>query len=66
MIPLRRNCREVTRLVLEGEERELTLTERTILRLHWAACDGCTRFRKQVQFMRTALGRWRSDRDDQV
>ena len=63
-IPLRRNCREVTRIVLEGQDRELAFGERVILRLHWAACDGCTRFRGQVDLMRGALGRWRSQRDD--
>ncbi len=57
--PFRRNCREVTRIVLEGEERTLTRQERVILRLHWALCDGCSRFRRQVGFMRQAMGRWR-------
>jgi hypothetical protein len=66
MIPLRRNCREVTRIVLEGQERDFSLRERVILRLHWAACDGCTRFRKQVDLMHGALGRWRSQRDDEL
>jgi hypothetical protein len=63
MIPLRRNCREVTRIVLEGQDRTLTLQERVILRLHWAACDGCTRFREQMNLMRGALGVWRRQRD---
>lgn len=65
-IPLRRNCREVTRIVLEGQERDFSLRERVILRLHWAACDGCTRFREQVDLMRGALGRWRNQRDDDL
>jgi hypothetical protein len=65
MIPLRRSCREVTRIVLEGQERDLSVLERVILRLHWAACDGCSRFRKQVQFMRSAMGRWRAYADQQ-
>ena len=58
-----RSCREVTRLVLEGEDRRLSPGERFILRLHWATCDGCSRFRKQVVFMRGAMQRWRSYRD---
>jgi hypothetical protein len=56
-------CREVTRLVLEGEERPLTLRERVVLRLHWLACDRCTRFREQVRLMRGALQRWKAYRD---
>jgi hypothetical protein len=55
MNPLIRNCREVTRLVLEGEDRALTVGERTVLRLHWAVCEGCSRFRDQVGVMRGAL-----------
>jgi hypothetical protein len=37
MTAFRLTCREVTRLVLEGEARELSLAERTVLRLHWMA-----------------------------
>ena len=28
-----------------------------VLQLHWLACDGCSRFRRQVEVMRGALGR---------
>lgn len=58
---LRRNCREITRLVLEGEDRALSVGERLVLRLHWAACEGCTRFRGQVGVMREALARARDE-----
>jgi hypothetical protein len=34
-----------------------------VLRLHWMACDGCTRFRRQVKTMRGAIDRWRAYRD---
>ena len=63
MTAFRLTCREVTRLVLEGEARELSLSERVVLRLHWLACDGCTRFRRQVHTMRGALDRWKAYRD---
>jgi hypothetical protein len=63
MSALRRTCREVTRLVLEGQDRRLSATERVALRLHWLACDGCSRFRRQVEVMRGALGRWRQYRE---
>jgi hypothetical protein len=63
MTSLRLSCREVTRLVLEGEERSLGVGERVVLRLHWLACDGCTRFRRQVETMRGALDKWRQYRD---
>jgi hypothetical protein len=52
-------CRDITRIVLEGEERSLRLGERLVLRLHLTVCDACTRFTHQVRFMRGALGQWR-------
>jgi len=59
-----RSCREVTRLVLESEERELALHDRMALQIHWRICDGCTRFRDQARLMRQAMQRWRRYRDD--
>jgi hypothetical protein len=60
---IRRNCREVTRLVLESEERPLTVLEQVSLRMHGRICTACTRFRELAKTMRMALGRWRSYRD---
>lgn len=61
---LMRNCREVTALVLQGQDRRLRPLERLTLRLHWLACDGCRRFRDQARLMDQAMGRWRQYRDD--
>lgn len=58
-MPLRLNCKETTRLVLKGEDRPLTLTERTLVRLHQAVCGSCTRFAQQVGLMRGAMDQWR-------
>lgn len=60
---LRLTCQETARLVLEGEERALPLTERALIRLHLAVCQGCTNFTRQVALMRGALGQWRQYRD---
>ena len=57
---LRRSCRDVTRLVLEGEDRQLGLGERVGVRLHMWICAACPRFEQQVRFMRTACARWRA------
>jgi hypothetical protein len=61
---LKRSCREVTRLVLESEDRLLTSTETLALQAHWRICDACRKFREQAQWMRGALSRWRSYRDE--
>jgi len=60
MIRLRGTCREVTRLVLEGEDRALTSGERWVVRLHMVICMACPRFERQVRLMREAMGRWRA------
>jgi hypothetical protein len=53
-------CRDVTKLVLEGEDRKLTTAERIGIRLHLAICSTCPTFVRQVQLMRDALDRWKS------
>jgi hypothetical protein len=58
-----RNCREVTALVLGGEDRRLSLMERLAVRLHMQICAGCPAFERQVALMRQALPRWRAYRD---
>lgn len=58
------SCREATRLVLEGQDRELTPAERTMLQFHWGICAACRTFRDQAELMRQALSRWRGYRDD--
>jgi len=51
------SCKEVTRLVSRGLDRELGFTERVKLRVHLAICDGCTNFREQVAFLREATAK---------
>ncbi|MBK7614171.1 MAG: zf-HC2 domain-containing protein [Vitreoscilla sp.] len=56
-------CREATALVLQGEDRRLSVTERLALRFHLLICKACTRFVGQVGLMRSAMGPWRAYRD---
>ena len=49
------SCKEASRLVSQGLDRDLGWFERVRLRLHLAICDGCTNFKKQVDFLRRAL-----------
>jgi len=60
---IQRSCREVTRLLLAGEDRPLTLGERLAVRLHMTICDNCTRVAAQLELMRGALQRWRGYAD---
>jgi hypothetical protein len=58
-----RSCREATRLVLESQDRELSLADRLALEIHWRLCEKCTRFRDQTELMRQAMKRWREYRE---
>lgn len=53
------NCRDVTRWVLEGEDRRLGWLTRARIRLHLQICAACPRFVAQVALMRQAMGRWK-------
>jgi len=57
-------CKEVTRLVSQGLDRELTLGERAALRLHFALCEGCRNVEKQFEFLRRAVRRL-GEREDE-
>lgn len=48
-------CKEVTRLVSQGEDRDLAFGERVMLRLHFSICRGCRNARKQLKFLRLAV-----------
>lgn len=51
------SCREATRLVSQGLDRELGLAQRLALRLHLAFCDGCANVARQLAFLSKAMER---------
>ena len=59
-----RSCKEVSELLSQAQERRLGLGERLDLELHLMLCNGCTHFRRQLDFMRVALRRY-VNREDQ-
>lgn len=48
-------CKEVHRLTSEGLDRELSMTERTRLRMHLLVCEACRTFTDQMQLLRRAM-----------
>lgn len=52
---LKPTCREVHRLVSEGMDRDLTMVERTRMRVHLMVCGACTRFNQQMDTLRRAM-----------
>jgi hypothetical protein len=61
-----RNCREVTALVLAGEDRQLAPIEQGAVWLHLKICKACPAFARQVALMHQALPRWRAYRDGEA
>ena len=57
-------CKETSALLSQAQDRRLRLRDRLSLRLHLMLCDGCTNFRKQLEFIRVALRRSR-ERDQE-
>lgn len=49
------SCKETTRLLSQGEDRELAFGERLALRAHLAICNGCRNVKAQFGFLRLAL-----------
>jgi hypothetical protein len=55
-----RSCREISALVSQSLDRDLSLRERLAVRLHLLLCSHCANFKKQMLFMRKAAGRYAS------
>lgn len=51
------SCHESSRLLSDGLDRQLSLTERIALQGHLLACRRCRRFRHILQHLRTATQR---------
>jgi hypothetical protein len=49
------SCKESTRLVSQGLDRELAFGERVALRVHLAICLGCRRAGRQMRFLGRAV-----------
>ena len=49
------SCKNTTRLVSQGLDRELAFGERVALRLHLAICLGCRRAGRQMAYLRRAV-----------
>ena len=59
------NCKQASRLISLGLDKELPLAERTALRFHLALCDACNKLKLQFQFMRQALAAYSRPPDEE-
>jgi hypothetical protein len=47
-------CRDIVKIVSASLDRKLTLSEKTILRLHLAACEPCAKYMDQSKLLSSA------------
>jgi len=62
-MPLKPTCKEVHQLASESMDRELTMVERTRMRMHLLVCDGCRNFSEQMDLIRKAMRRMAPDKE---
>lgn len=48
------SCKQMTGLISQSLDRELSARERLSVQLHLMMCQGCTNFRENVHFLRQA------------
>ncbi len=56
------NCRQVTRLLSEAQERKLNMRERAALKVHRMMCSACDNFGKQLLTMRVIAKKYAGDK----
>lgn len=56
-----KTCKEVHRLVIEGQDRKLPLSQRIAVRVHLMMCGACRRFEAQMELLRRAVRRFPGD-----
>jgi hypothetical protein len=58
-VGIRISCKDASRLISQLQDGNIPLPERLRIRLHLLWCDACTRFERQVRFLREALRNYR-------
>ncbi|MFZ6773830.1 zf-HC2 domain-containing protein [Undibacterium sp. SXout7W] len=54
-------CKQAHALVSEGMDKQLSLGERSRLKVHLSMCKACTNFNHQMRFLRAAMHRFSAD-----
>ncbi|MDH5472991.1 MAG: zf-HC2 domain-containing protein [Gammaproteobacteria bacterium] len=58
------SCKQATSLMSQGQDRQLTRSERLRLRLHLFICSGCANYNKHLGIIREALQRMGGGKSD--
>jgi predicted anti-sigma-YlaC factor YlaD len=57
------DCKDVSRLLSEAQERDTPAAEQARLRLHLVVCQSCRTVEEQMAFIRRAMRKLGEDRD---
>lgn len=57
------SCKDASRLMSEGLDRDLDLSQRTGLRLHLLICSACSRVKTQLAFLHRMAPQYPGDDD---
>jgi hypothetical protein len=52
------SCKDASRLVSRQQDAPLSFWQQVTLRLHLSVCAACTRFERQIRFLRTAMRKY--------
>jgi Putative zinc-finger len=52
------SCKDASRLISQMQDGELPFRRRMAVRLHLLFCDACTKFLRQLRFLRAAMRRY--------
>lgn len=55
MLPEKLTCKEASRIISSGLDRDLSVAQRAALRYHLVVCDACSQLKTQFEFLRKAL-----------
>ncbi len=53
---MKSSCQQVSKLVSDAHERQLTLGERLRLRMHLAICDLCRAYARDIRLLKSICG----------
>ena len=48
-------CKEASRFISQGLDKDMSAADRTSLRMHLAVCDACNKLKAQFVFLRRAI-----------
>ena len=55
------DCKEVSRLISDGQDIDMPVAERARMRLHFVICETCRNVDEQMQFLRRAMRKLNDD-----